>query len=797
MDETLNHPLRVLSQARTRKSEHGNLNTIHLSVENKRRFCYNKVYNKFADYRVPVQSAGGDTEKAKNTVPMAPWQPWQPWQETEEDPMDRELLNYTQNRELSWLRFDQRVLEEARDKSVPLLERMKFVAIFTSNLDEFFMIRVGSLYDMVQTDDRHRDSRSGMTPQEQLDAIYAAVAPLYKERDKTYAGIKKELSPYGVCGLDFKELEADEKKYVKKCFKEQILPVLSPQIVDSSHPFPHLMNKDIYVTANLKHINSRKNKDDKEKEQILGIVPVPTYVSDILMLPGHDIRYIRMEKVIMEYLDLVFDQYEVSDPNYICVTRNADVSPDDEALEVTDDFRKLMQSTLHKRRRMAVVRLETAEKLTPEMQEYFCKKFKITPEQIFRTKMPMKLDYMFSIAGNLPESMKKALVYEPFSPQKSAHVQDGNMLKQVKKNDILLFYPYESMDPFLKLIKDAAADLNVMTIKITIYRLAKKARLVEYLCAAAENGKEVTVLIELRARFDEQNNIDWSERLEEAGCRVIYGFDGYKVHSKICLITYRNRNDIQYITQVGTGNYNEKTAAMYTDLSLMTADPRIGQDAAEFFKNMSIGNLQGSYQYLIVSPVSLKSRILQMMDEEIAKGSEGRIIMKMNSVTDVDFIKKVSEASCAGVKVDLIVRGICCILPGVPGFTDNVRVMSVVGRYLEHPRIFSFGTGKEQKIYIGSADMMTRNTEKRVEVACPVLDGQIRRQINHDLKIMLSDNVKARIMQKDGTYMKRTGGIKAVDSQAVFMEEALKTAEEDQRGQGLLAFFLSLRHRKK
>lgn len=688
--------------------------------------------------------------------------------------MGRELLNYTQNRELSWLRFDQRVLEEARDKSVPLLERMKFVAIFTSNLDEFFMIRVGSLYDMVQTDEKHRDSRSGMTPQEQLDAIYEAVAPLYKERDKTYTEIKKELSPYGVCGLDFKELEADEKKYVKKYFKEQILPVLSPQIVDSSHPFPHLLNKDIYVTASL-----------NKKEQMLGIVPVPTYVSDILMLPGHDIRYIRMEKVIMEYLHLVFDQYEVSDPNYICVTRNADVSPNDEALEVTDDFRKLMQNTLHKRRRMAVVRLETAEKLSAKMQEYFCEKFKITPAQIFRTKMPMKLEYMFSIAGNLPESMKRSLVYEPFSPQKSAHVQEGSMLKQVKKQDILLFYPYESMDPFLKLIKDASADSNVMTIKITIYRLAKKARLVEYLCAAAENGKEVTVLIELRARFDEQNNIDWSERLEEAGCRVIYGFDGYKVHSKICLITYRNRNEIQYITQVGTGNYNEKTAAMYTDLSLMTADPRIGQDAAEFFKNMSIGNLQGSYQYLIVSPVSLKSSILQMMDEEIRKGKDGRIVMKMNSVTDVDFIRKVSEASRAGVRVDLIVRGICCILPGVPEYTENVRVMSVVGRYLEHPRIFSFGTGKEQKIYIGSADMMTRNTEKRVEVACPVLDEQIRRQINHDLKVMLSDNVKARVMQKDGTYTKRKlkdeSSGKMIDSQAVFMEEALKAAEEVQK----------------
>lgn len=684
--------------------------------------------------------------------------------------MDRELLNYTQNRELSWLRFDQRVLEEARDKSVPLLERMKFVAIFTSNLDEFFMIRVGSLYDMVQTDEKHRDSRSGMTPQEQLDAIYEAVAPLYKERDKTYTEIKKELSPYGVCGLDFKELEADEKKYVKKYFKEQILPVLSPQIVDSSHPFPHLLNKDIYVTASL-----------NKKEQMLGIVPVPTYVSDILMLPGHDIRYIRMEKVIMEYLHLVFDQYEVSDPNYICVTRNADVSPNDEALEVTDDFRKLMQNTLHKRRRMAVVRLETAEKLSAKMQEYFCEKFKITPAQIFRTKMPMKLDYMFSIAGNLPESMKRSLVYEPFSPQKSAHVQEGSMLKQVKKQDILLFYPYESMDPFLKLIKDASADPNVMTIKITIYRLAKKARLVEYLCAAAENGKEVTVLIELRARFDEQNNIDWSERLEEAGCRVIYGFDGYKVHSKICLITYRNRNNIEYITQVGTGNYNEKTATMYTDVSLITADKGIGEDAAVFFKNMSIGNLNGSYQHIIVSPTSLKPKVLSLMDEEIKKGTNGRIIMKMNSVTDVDFIQKVSEASNAGVKVDLIVRGICCILPGVKGYTENLRVTSIVGRYLEHPRIFLFGTGADQKIYIGSADMMTRNTEKRVEVACPVYDETIRKQLTHMLKIMLADNVKARELKSDGKYYMKEKETSKVNSQEYFMREAITVRHPEGR----------------
>lgn len=698
--------------------------------------------------------------------------------------MRKEILNYTQNRELSWLEFNKRVLEEARDITVPLLERMKFVAIFTSNLDEFFMIRVGSLFDMVHTDEKAVDSRSGMTAGEQLAKIYEAVAPLYKERDKTYADIKKQLHPYGVCGLDFKELEQTEKKYVKKYFKEQVLPVLSPQIVDANHPFPHLINKEIYVTATLKW---------KEKS-MLGIVPVPQYISDVLYLPGHDIRYIRMEKVILEFLDLVFEQYTVSDANYICVTRNGDVSPDDEGLEVTDDFRKLMQKTIHRRRKMSVVRLEVAEKLNDETQKYFCEKFDIKPYQIFRTKMPMKLSYIFAMSGNLPEPMKKSLTYPAFSPQESARVTSGSMMKQIRKKDLLLFYPYESMNPFLKLIKEASVDPNVMTIKITIYRLAKKARLVEYLCAAAENGKEVTVLIELRARFDEQNNIEWSERLEEAGCRVIYGFEGYKVHSKICLITYRNRGEIQYITQIGTGNYNEKTAAMYTDLSLMTANPEIGMDAAEFFKNMSISNLNGSYQHLIVAPTSLKQTVLALMDEEILKGSNGRMIMKMNSVTDTDFIEKVSEASRAGVKIDLIVRGICCILPQVPGYTDNLRVMSVVGRYLEHPRIFSFGTGAEQKIYIGSADMMTRNTEKRVEVACPVRDKEVKEQINHYLKIMLEDNIKARVLQRDGSYRKKEQSEPFIDSQAVFMEEALQAArkEPEEKKESLAARIRSL-----
>ena len=661
------------------------------------------------------------------------------------------MQNYTQNRELSWLKFNQRVLEEAKDSSVPLLERMKFVSIFTSNLDEFFMIRVGSLYDMSLTDNSTIDSRSGMNPKEQLDAIFAAVAPLYKERDKTYSEIKKLLNPYGVCGLSIKELEQQEKKYVKKYFKDQILPILSPQIVDANHPFPHLLNKELYVIASLKQNGT----------SMIGIVPVPQFVSDILYLPGHDIRYIRMEKVIMEYLDVVFNKYE--------------------ALEINDDFRLLMQETLHKRRRMAVVRMETAEPLDKELEKYFCDKFKITPAQIYRTKMPMKLDYIFSIMDKVPASLKRSLIDEPFTPQPSRYLTDGKVIPQVKKKDILLSYPYESMDPFLRMIKEAAYDPTVLTIRITIYRLAKKARLVEYLCAAAENGKEVTVLIELRARFDEQNNIDWSERLEEAGCRVIYGFEGYKVHSKICLITYRNRNNIEYITQVGTGNYNEKTATMYTDVSLITADKGIGEDAAVFFKNMSIGNLNGSYQHIIVSPTSLKPKVLSLMDEEIKKGTNGRIIMKMNSVTDVDFIQKVSEASNAGVKVDLIVRGICCILPGVKGYTENLRVTSIVGRYLEHPRIFLFGTGADQKIYIGSADMMTRNTEKRVEVACPVYDETIRKQLTHMLKIMLADNVKARELKSDGKYYMKEKGTSKVNSQEYFMREAITVRHPEGR----------------
>jgi len=536
-----------------------------------------------------------------------------------------------------------------------------------------------------------------------------------------------------------------------------------------NHPFPHLLNNKIYVIANL----STKDKS------MMGIVPVPQFISDILFLPGHDIRYIRMEKVIMEYLELIFEQYEITQRNYLCVTRNADISPDDKSFDEDEDFRERMQQTLHKRRKLAAVRMEVAFPLTKEMESYLCEKLQLAPKQIFRTKVPMKLEYIYSIINKIPESMKRSLVEPPFSPQPSKHVQEGSIIRQLKRKDIMLSYPYESMEPFLRLVKEASVDPNVMTIKITIYRLAKKTRLVEYLCAAAENGKEVTVLIELRARFDEQNNIDWSERLEEAGCRVIYGFEGYKVHSKVCQITYRNRGEIQYITQIGTGNYNEKTAALYTDVSLMTANKEIGEDASNFFKNMSIGNLDGQYNHLLVSPNSLKRSVLELIDREIAKGEDGRIIMKMNSVTDMDFIQKIAEASQAGVKIDLLVRGICCILPGVEGVTENLSVTSIVGRYLEHARIFSFGYGKEQKIYIGSADMMTRNTEKRVEVACPIIEESIKERINHMLEVMLSDNTKARTMQSDGSYVKKRQRGEEIISQEIFMREAMSVEKDE------------------
>ena len=678
---------------------------------------------------------------------------------------------YTQNRELSWLQFNARVLAEAEDENVPLLERFKFLAIFTSNLDEFFMIRVGSLCDMAAVDKEHTDSKSGLTAKEQLHLIYKAVEPLYARRDAAFSDVDSKLSAIGLRRLTMDSLAPDEQKYIKRYFKDIIAPVLSPQIVDSHHPFPHLEGKVLHIAALLSH----------KKTERLGLLPVPASLPPIVFLPETPSRYILTEDILLAYADHVFEMYDILEKTVLCVTRNADIQVDDETFGVEGgDFRKKMEKLLRQRRRMAVVRVEINRPISDHFKEHFRSRFEVNDAQIFLSRTaPLKLGYAFSLGEHLPEKKRAFLSDAPFTPQQPAMLSAGqSLLKAALQRDILLSYPYESMEPFLQMIREAANDPAVLAIRITIYRLASKAKLVEYLCAAAENGKDVTALIELRARFDEQNNIDWSERMEEAGCKIIYGFEDYKVHSKICLITRRERGAVRHITQVGTGNYNEKTAKQYTDVSLITADERIGQDAGAFFNNMALGNLSGRYSRLFVAPTSLKNNILALMDEQIAKGKDGYILLKFNSLTDIDVIAKLREASCAGVTVEMIVRGICCLLPGVPGHTENITVTSIVGRFLEHSRIYVFGRGDEEKMYISSADLMTRNTERRVEIACPIDDPAVRTRLHDILYAMQHDTVKARVLQPDGTYCKKPAVQDPICAQDLLMQQAIENARK-------------------
>ena len=678
---------------------------------------------------------------------------------------------YTQNRELSWLQFNARVLAEAEDENVPLLERFKFLAIFTSNLDEFFMIRVGSLCDMAAVDKEHTDSKSGLTAKEQLHLIYKAVEPLYARRDAAFSDVDSKLSAIGLRRLTMDSLAPDEQKYIKRYFKDIIAPVLSPQIVDSHHPFPHLEGKVLHIAALLSH----------KKTERLGLLPVPASLPPVVFLPETPSRYILTEDILLAYADHVFEMYDVLEKTVLCVTRNADIQVDDETFGVEGgDFRKKMEKLLRQRRRMAVVRVEISRPISDHFKEHFRSRFEVSDAQIFLSRTaPLKLGYAFSLGEHLPEKKRAFLSDAPFTPQQPAMLSAGqSLLKAALQRDILLSYPYESMEPFLQMIREAANDPAVLAIRITIYRLASKAKLVEYLCAAAENGKDVTALIELRARFDEPNNIDWSERMEEAGCKIIYGFEDYKVHSKICLITRRERGAVRHITQVGTGNYNEKTAKQYTDVSLITADERIGQDAGAFFNNMALGNLSGRYNRLFVAPTSLKNNILALMDEQIAKGKDGYILLKFNSLTDIDVIAKLREASCAGVTVEMIVRGICCLLPGVPGHTENITVTSIVGRFLEHSRIYVFGRGDEEKMYISSADLMTRNTERRVEIACPIDDPAVRTRLHDILYAMQHDTVKARVLQPDGTYCKKPAVQDPICAQDLLMQQAIENARK-------------------
>lgn len=680
------------------------------------------------------------------------------------DKILNESVNFKQNREISWLKFNERILEEADDTSIPSLERLKFVSIYATNLDEFFMIRVGSLYDKSIYTPMALDNKSDLTPGEQLLQIYDKVRLLNVKYNSSYKNVEAELRTKDIYSLDYKELENSEKKFVKNYFNKSVYSILSPQIVDPHHPFPHLKNKAVYIGCLLKH---------KEKT-IFGIVPVPEILAPVVLLPGQAHRYINIEKIILEFVHKVFGTYEIIEKTCISVTRNADITTEDESFTENQDFRKQMKKLLHLRKKLAVVRLETTNHLSPLFSKYLCEKLDISDSQVYVLDSPLKMNYVFGLINMVTENANKNLVYPPFTPVNTLDLQNTNMMQLASRKDLLFHYPYESMKPFLYLLRQAANDPNVISIRITLYRVAMKATLIDYLCQAAENGKDVTVLIELRARFDEQNNIDWSEKLEDAGCKIIYGFEDYKVHSKICLITYRDKGKIKFITQIGTGNYNEKTAELYTDLSLITGCEEIGLDATEFFKNMSIGNHEGLYRHLLVAPNFMKSQVLEMMDEEIKKGQDGRIFLKVNSVTDIDIINKLSEASKAGVNTTMLVRGICCILPGIPGKTDNIRIRSIVGRFLEHSRIYIFGTGESQKMYISSADMMTRNLDWRVEVACPIYDRDIKKAINEIIETSLYDNVKARNLDSLGNYNKIENNKIPINSQDLFIKQVLE-----------------------
>ena len=681
--------------------------------------------------------------------------------------------SYTQNRELSWLQFDRRVLEEALDPSVPLFERLKFISIFCTNLDEFFMVRVGSLMDLSIIAPDIRENKTNMTPREQLEAVFAAVRPLVEERDEIYAKVVADLEEHGFKELELDKLSKKERKFARDYYRECIRPVLSPQVVDERHPFPHLRNKELYIATLL---------SEEDGSQHLGIVPVPDNIAPIICDPDEPLHFVRAEKLIAYHIKKIFDIYETSEPCIVSVTRNADISFDEEKFSDDEgDYRLHVSRLLKKRNRLNPVRLEVEGKPEKLLIAGLLKRLKLTKEQMYSYDAPINLDWAFGLERRVGVKERGALSYAPFVPRASKEFDLGrSIIEQVEERDRLLFFPYDSIDPFLRMLQEAATDPDVLSIKITVYRLASESRVAQHLAEAAENGKEVTVLMELRARFDEQNNIQWAERMEEAGCTILYGTEGFKVHSKICLITRRERGKIQYITQVGTGNYNEKTAKQYTDLCLMTARPELGEDAAVLFRNMAIANLDGDYKQLLVSPFQLRDKVLELMGREIKKGPEGYIFLKLNSITDRKLIDKLAEASQAGVEVVMNVRGICCIRPGIPGLTDHITIFSIVGRYLEHTRIYRFGRGDNADLFISSADFMTRNTERRVEVACPIYDLSVRRKIHQILDACLKDTLKARQMRSDGSYCRRPPE-PPFDSQQFLLEQAIRDAKEEQR----------------
>lgn len=679
------------------------------------------------------------------------------------------MSNVYMNRELSWLKFNERVLEEAENPEVPLCERMTFVSIYQSNLDEFFRVRVGSLQDQMLISTEIRENKTKMTSAEQIRAIIKEVKKLNQRKDKAYEKLMKKIEEYGITLINHASAKSEEKKFLEKYFMKEIMPLSSPTIVGKRQPFPFLKNGEIYAVVVL---------ETRNKKERIGIIPCSNnMLTRMVELPGGKGRYMLIEDLILHYIGKVFKGYKVKGKSLLKVVRNADIDAD-AAYDEDLDYREFMEDLMKQRKKLSPVRIDLSREMDETVVDALCRYLDVTPDRVFRSEAPLDVSFVFQLQDLLRRNTE--LFYEKRVPQKSPEFKDGqSILQQITEEDKLLSYPYDSIRPFLKMLTEAAEDDSVISIKMTLYRLAKQSKVIEALCEAAENGKEVVVLVELRARFDEENNIRWSRMLEEAGCQIIYGLEHYKVHSKLCLITRRGANGIQYITQIGTGNYNEKTARLYTDLSLMTANEQIGMDAARVFQALAKGEVVEDMEHLLVAPKCLQSKVIEKIEEQIQKQKNGETVyigLKMNSLTDKRIIDKLIDASKAGVKIDMIVRGICCLIPGVEGETENIHVISVVGRFLEHSRIYIFGNGEEAQYYIGSADFMTRNTVKRVEVAAPVYSERLKKRLQDLFDLMLSDNKKARKEDAKGAYSVVECKGQPINSQELLYQEAYAKA---------------------
>lgn len=676
--------------------------------------------------------------------------------------------NIYDNRELSWLKFNQRVLQESLDPHVPLLERLTFTSIFQSNLDEFFMVRVGTLFDQLHTDENQRENKTNMTSGEQLDTIFERVRKIEPQKDKAYYDIMRLLQKQGIEYVPANQLTDIEAAYISEYFKTEIMPLLSPLIIDKRHPLPFIKNKKLYITVHLESKSGIK----------LGLLPVNDSFKRIIQLNSKPFRFVLVEEIILKYASDVFENYNVLDKSIIRITRNADINEDDDSfLDCDFDFLNLMEELIKKRKKLAPVRIQIAGDKNSASIKYLCKRLELNNSQIFTSDVPLDLSFAFAlknIAGY------ESLCYPPFTPQKSSSISDKlPLVVQIRKKDILLSYPYESIRPFIRMLNEAVDDPTVISVKITLYRLAKNSKIIQALIDMAERGIDVLVLVELRARFDEENNIGWSKRLQDAGCTIIYGPKGLKVHSKLLLITRKKGDKVEHITQIGTGNYNEKTSELYTDLSLLTANSDIAAEALEVFNALSLGHLVENTEHLLVAPLCLQNKVLDLIENEIHEarlGNQSFIGIKINSLSDKAIIEKLVEASQAGVKIELIIRGLCCLISKVKDKTENIRVTSIVGRFLEHSRIYIFGTQSRRKIYISSADFMTRNTVKRVEVAAPVYDKDIQNKIISMFETILNDNVKARVQYGTGIYKKKSSHGKHIDSQLFFVNQAYENA---------------------